>query len=106
MFDPNKRLGEDDKSPAMVVAVKVGKPGKFDPSKRLGDEEPDGEEKPAANPEQLMDEAAAGLCKSLNVSASAAPRVRQYLEAFCRAADSKPHAEGASEEPMIEDSKE
>jgi hypothetical protein len=105
MYDPDKRLGEEDKSPAMVVAVKMGKPGKFDPSKRIGEGESEDAEPETAEPNQLKDEAAAGLCKAFNVSTSAAPRVREYLEAFYRACDSEPKGETESE-TQIEDSKE
>lgn len=101
MYDPEKRIGEDEKGPGLMVAVKLGKPGKFDPSRRVGEDEPDEvEESRGADPSQLMDEAAGGICRALNVSTSAAPRLRQYLEAFVRACAT----EGKSEGPMIEDS--
>ena len=38
--------------------------------------------------------AAEGICTKFNVNAKAAPALKQYLEAFFRAADSKPHPEG------------
>jgi hypothetical protein len=101
MYEPNKKLGEEEpKKPGLMVAIK------FDPKKRLGDEEPDGEEPvDGGDPDKLMDDACVGICKALNVSPSAAPRLRQYLEAFFTAADSKPHVEGEHENE-IEDSKE
>lgn len=94
MYDPNKRLGEDDppkKRSGFAMAIK------FDPSKRLGDDDDEGEgekEDAGGGPDKLMDDACTGICKALNVSTSAAPRLRQYLEAFVHAADSKPHNEG------------
>ena len=107
MYNPEKRIGEDEK-PGLMVAVKMGKPGKFDPSRRIGESEPDETEEPqGADPGQLKDEAAGGICRALNVSTSAAPRLRQYLEAFVRACGTEaPRAESEPESPMIEDSKE
>ena len=99
MFNPEKRLGDDEGNDkhGMTVAVLVGKPKKpaFDPSKRLGDESDDGEEEPTGqDPEQSMKDAAEGICKCLNVSSSVAPRLKSYLQAFFYAADSAPHDEG------------
>lgn len=102
MFNPEKRLGDDEgeeKRPGMTVAVLVGKPKKsaFDPAKRLGDEyEEDEEESGKQDPEQSMKDAAEGICKCVNVSTSVAPRLASYLQAFFYAADSLPHDEGES----------
>ena len=104
MFQPGKRLGDEEDAPSgnkpkSKVVVAIG----FDPKKRLGDDEPDGdEEKPSSDADKIMDDAALSLCKAIarmcNVSSmsveKAAPVVRQCLESFCAAADSKPHDEG------------
>ena len=96
MFNPTTRLGDEEGSGHAVIAVgiPVHKPSGFSPAKRLGDEEPDGEEGPAGDPDELMLSAAEGICTKFNVNAKAAPALKQYLEAFFRAADSKPHPEG------------
>jgi hypothetical protein len=93
MFNPSKRLGDEEdgggRKPAVVVGIK------FHPEKRLGDEDPDAaDEGEAGDPDELMLKAAEGICGKLNVNTKAAPALKQYLEAFCRAADSKPHEEG------------
>jgi hypothetical protein len=95
MFDPNKRQGAEEKKPGIAIAVSFGKPKGFNPSKRLG-EESSADEAPAksGDPDQLMDQACEGICDAINVSSKAAPRLREYLEAFFHAADSKPHDEG------------
>ena len=100
MFNPTKRLGDEEDGSHTVIAVGIPthKATKFNPSSRLGDEgpdaEPDGE---AGDPDELMLKAAEGICTKLNVGAKAAPALKDYLEAFCRAADSKPHEEGGDE---------
>ena len=95
MFDANKRLGAEDKSPGMAVVFHMGGPKRdYNPSKRLG-ETPSEDEAPAVsgNQDELLDKAATGICEALNVSPKAAPRLREYLMAFINAADSAPHEE-------------
>ena len=98
MFNPSKRLGdEEDGAPAghkPVVALAI----KFHPTKRLGEEDPADEGDGGGDPDELMDQAAEGICRKINVNPKAAPALKQYLEAFFRAADSKPHEEGEHEE--------
>ena len=97
MFNPSKRLGdEEDGAPAghkpdLALAIK------FHPTKRLGEEDPADEAAGGGDPDELMLQAAEGICRKLNVNTKAAPALTQYLEAFFRAADSKPHDEGANE---------
>lgn len=105
MYEPSKRLGAEDgepkKKPALAIAIG------FDPKKRLGDE--GGDEAPAketTDSDAQMDQACVGICKALNVSASAAPRLRNYLEAFFHAADSAPHDEGEHTNETESDSEE
>jgi hypothetical protein len=92
MFNPSERIndGSPKPKPKMVVGIS------FNPKEKINDstDEGSGEEK---DPRQVMDEACAGICKTLNVSPSAAPRLCQYLEAFFNAADSMPHKEGEHE---------
>lgn len=98
MFNPSKRLGdEEDGAPEghkPVVALAI----KFHPTKRLGEEDPEEDGEGGGDPDELMLQAAEGICRKLNVNTKVAPALTQYLEAFFRAADSKPHEEGASEE--------
>lgn len=95
MFDPNKRLGAEEKKPGVAIAVSFGKSKGFNPSKRYGEESSE-DEAPAksGNPDQLMDQACEGICDALNVSSKAAPRLREYLEAFQHAASMKQSNEG------------
>jgi hypothetical protein len=106
MFDPAKRLGEKKGGPAMVIALGTSKPAaKYDPGKRLGESEEE-EEESTANPDKIMADCSVGICKALNVSESAAPKLRELMEAFHRALDSKVEAEEGDEGegPMTEDS--
>jgi len=100
MFNPTKRIGDDEegegKKPMVALAIK------FHPTKRIGEEDPTGDEGEAGDPDELMLEAAEGFCSKLNVSPKAAPALKQYLEAFFRAADSKSHEEGDDKGPSEE----
>ena len=106
MFDAEKRLGSSsDDGPAIGVIVSHSKPAsKYDPSKRIG-ETSDGtrDEDKGGDPDEMMNDLAARLCKAFNVGSDRAMRVKDLLEAFCHAADSKPHAEGEDTEEEKEE---
>jgi hypothetical protein len=99
MFDPAKKIGEDDKGPGLTVVMSHTAPSKYDPSKRIGETPDDTQDEGAGgDPDALMSDLSERLCKAFNVGTDRAPRIKDLLEAFCHAADSKPHAEGKDTE--------
>jgi hypothetical protein len=99
MFNPTKRLGDEEGDTGhtvIAVGIPTHKTGKFNPASRLGDAESEdaGEEDGDRNPDELMLQAAEGICKKLNVSTKQASGLKDLLESFFAAADSKPHDEG------------
>lgn len=94
MFNPNKRIGDDEEDgpsnsggpkPKVMLAIK------FNPSKRIGeDDQEDGQDDGMdSDPDELMNQACEGICRVLNVNQRAAMRLKPYLEAFITAAQSK-----------------
>ena len=62
MFNPTKRIGDEEGGHTVIaVGIPTHKPTKFDPAKRLGDEEA-GDEGEAGDPDELMNQAAEGIC--------------------------------------------
>ena len=106
MLNMAKRIGDEadgkddgeEEKPGLVVAISH-KPPKFDPYKNVGEDDgkEDGGEDGDMDPEAIITEASEGLCKVLNVSRLAAPRVANYLKAIFDACDSMPHKEGEHE---------
>lgn len=101
MFDPYKRVGSGEKEEGPALVVAIGKPktkpkfGGYDPNKHVGsDPEMGSDDDTGGDPDELMNDLAVRFCKALNVGSDRAPRVKELLEAFFHAADSKPHDEG------------
>lgn len=97
----SKRIGDDDaggERPGLIIGIASKRQPKFDPMKRVGDEtsSDDGADS-GTDPEQLITQAAEGLCGVLNVSRLAAPKVARYLRAIFDACESMPHSEGPEE---------
>lgn len=95
MFNPNKRLGEDDgedrKKPGMTMIVG------FKPEKRLGDEEEEAgaeEAEPEGDLDAQADQAAERICRIINISSAKAGQLKELIQTICIAADAKPHREG------------
>ena len=111
MLNMAKRIGDEEEKddgeeekPGLVVAISH-KPPKFDPYKSVGED--DGEEASGddgdMDPEEIIKEASEGLCKELNLSKLAAPRVANYLKSIFDACDSMPHKEGEHEGEKVEE---
>src|SRR5512136_1750380 len=93
MFDPKKRLGDDEeggKKPGVMIALG------FKPEKRLGDEEEsDGDEaEPEGDLDAQADQAAEHICRLININSAKAGQLKQLIQTISIAADAKPHSEG------------
>jgi hypothetical protein len=99
----SKRLGDEEDGdggkPGLIIGIATKKPPRFDPMKRVGDATDDGEQADAgADPKEILMQACEGLCRELNVSKLAAPKVARYLQAIFDACESMPHDEASTEE--------
>jgi hypothetical protein len=96
-FNLDKRLGDDEEDgPGILIGLKTkSRPKPINLDKRLGDSEDSTESSDeGGSTEELIQQAAEGLCKEFNISRTAASRVANYITTICNACDSLPHKEG------------